>query len=130
MVEDVLLRSFLTQRAAWLKTALADTRPDVEQITLWGRASYLPADYYGEDIGLVYNEAAYRKNYPNLSEAYGGDSEGLMDSFCEEGMYEGQMGTDWQMYYSEFMVYGYGLEWTRLTGRGFGLTVSDALEER
>ena len=233
--EWTLLRSFITQRAQWLKTALADATPDAEQITLWGRASYLfveenveifacpwnhvtirsreweqvseatedayaqwrleaviepqdgysfdnpritfggetlsyerledgavrisclfddpsylPADYYGEDIGLVYNEAAYRENYPALSAEYGEDSEGLMDYFCEEGMYEGQMGngfflpsemvfchpelenelgTDWQMYYSEFMAYGYDLEWTRLTGRGFGLAVVDAMED-
>lgn len=233
--ERTMLRSFLTQRSEWLKMALADARPDAEQVTLWGRAgylfveedvelftcpwnhasvrsceweqvseaeegayaqwrleaviepdegysfddpritlggetlryerledgalrvsflfddlSYLPADYYGEDIGLVYNEAAYRENYPELSEAYGDDSEGLMDYFCGEGMYEGQMGngfflpseivfchpelenelgTDWQMYYSEFMAYGYELEWTRLTGRGFGLSVSEAGED-
>ena len=231
--EWALLRTFITQRAAWLKTALADASPDAEQITLWGRASYLfveedvelfacpwnhvnirsceweqvseatedayaqwrleaviepadgyafdnpritfgtetlgyerledgavrivclfddpsylPADYYGEDIGLVYNEAAYRENYPDLSAEYGDDSQGLMDYFCEEGMYEGQMGngfflpseivfchpelentlgTDWQIYYSEFMAYGYDLEWTRLTGRGFGLAVTDGM---
>lgn len=112
--------------------------------------SYRPADYYGDDMGLVYNEDFYRQRYPDISAEYGDDSEGLLEYFCDEGMYEGQMGNaffwpseilfcnpelknilgmDWQLYYSEYLSYGVEDGWVLRTGRSFGLEARDALEE-
>jgi len=113
--------------------------------------SYRPVDYYGEDIGLVYNPDVYAANYPEIAAEYEDDPEGLMDYFCDEGMYEGQMGNaffdpeevefyhyelsstlgeDWQMYYWDYIAYGHEYGWLLNTlgeGRGFALQVSDAL---
>jgi len=113
--------------------------------------SYRPVDYYGEDIGTFYNEDVYREKYPEIAAEYGEDSQTLMDYFCDEGMYEDQMGnaffkpseilhhnpellgvlgTDWQLYYWEFPWYGHEDGWLlRGGGRGFGLEVTDALEQ-
>ena len=87
---------------------------------------YRPVDYEGQDVGLIYDEAAFRANYPELSEEYGDDSEGLLDYFMEEGIYEGlkgnaffdphwvyltyedldQFGDNWDFYYTELMEQG------------------------
>ena len=89
--------------------------------------SYRPVDYYGEDIGLIYNYDVYIQNHPEVLEICGDDPEAVMNYFCDEGMYENHMGnaffcpseillyntylidvlgTDWQNYYWEFLIYG------------------------
>ena len=112
--------------------------------------SYRPVDYYGDDIGLIYNPEVYAANYPEIAEEYEDDPEGLMDYFCDEGMYEDHkgnaffkpseileqnagleeiFGTDWQLYYWDFIYYGYDDGW-HIPGMspGFMLDVTDALE--
>ena len=98
--------------------------------TLHGYAqdpSYRPVDYEGEDVGLYYEEAAFRQNYPELSEEYEDDSEGLLAYFMEEGIYEGlkgnafldpqeiymklddvadPLGESWDLYYTEYVESG------------------------
>lgn len=54
--------------------------------------SYRPVDYYGDDIGLIYNQDFYIFNHPEALDACGGDEELLMDYFCDEGMYLGHRG--------------------------------------
>lgn len=112
--------------------------------------SYRPVDYWGDDIGLVYNPEIYAQNYPEIAAEYEDDPEGLMEYFCDEGMYEGQMGnaffepseilqhnpelisylgTDWMLYYWDFIDFGHDENWLlKGGGRGFGLEVRDALE--
>lgn len=111
---------------------------------------YRPVDYYGEDIGLVYDFETYCRNYPDVAEECGYDPETVMDYFCDEGMYEGHMGNavvwptllrmsnreldetlgeDWQMYYWEFIDHGYYEGWLRATGAGFHPQLTDAMEE-
>ena len=53
---------------------------------------YRPVEYNGQDVGLIYDEEAFRQNDPELSEEYGDDSEGLLDYFMQEGIYEGLKG--------------------------------------
>ncbi len=86
--------------------------------------TYRPVDYYGEDIGMVYDPAYYAANYPEVVEEYGDDPEALMDAFYYDGMAEGHQGNeafspreiqqwlvtpnqlygdDWSMYYLEYM---------------------------
>lgn len=94
--------------------------------------SYRPVDYYGEDIGLVYDPAAYAANYPELAAEYADDPEGLMEYFYYDGMMEGHKGNaffdpqelylnfpdiadrlweDWPMYYLDFMSQGDTIFW-------------------
>lgn len=54
--------------------------------------SYRPVDYYGDDIGLIYNPDYYAFIHPEALEACDGDEELLMDYFCDEGMYLGHRG--------------------------------------
>jgi len=89
--------------------------------------SYLPVDYYGEDVGLVYNYHQYILNHPEVREICGDDPELTLEYFCDEGMYEDHkgnaffrpseilaynakldevLGEDWQMYYWDFIAYG------------------------
>ena len=110
--------------------------------------SYRPVDYYGEDIGLVYNPDVYAANYPEIAAEYEDDPEGLMDYFCDDGMYEDHMGNaffrpsellefrpdmmdlfgeDWQLYYWDFLYYGYEDGWLSKPGRGFIPEMKDAL---
>jgi len=110
--------------------------------------SYRPVDYYGEDIGLVYNPDVYAASYPEIAAEYEDDPEGLMDYFCDEGMYEDHMGNaffrpsdvlsfneelaelfgeDWQLYYWDYLYYGYADGWLNSGCRGFALDVQDAL---
>ena len=112
--------------------------------------SYRPVDYYGDDIGMVFNPDVYAASYPEIAAEYEDDPEGLMDYFCDEGMYEDHkgnaffrpseilaqnpgleemFGTDWQLYYWDFLYYGYDDGWL-IPGMspGFGLEVTDALE--
>ena len=110
--------------------------------------SYRPVDYYGEDIGLIYNPDVYAANYPEIAAEYADDPEGLMDYFCDDGMYEDHQGNaffrpsevlmfypemmdlfgeDWQLYYWDFLYYGYDDGWLLKPGRGFIPEVQDAL---
>lgn len=102
--------------------------------------SYRPVDYYGEDIGLIYNPEYYAFNHPEVAALCEGDAQALMDYFCDEGMYEGQVGNgfldpqklllynphlanvlgeEWEMYYWEFLAYGYEEGWILKTGDRF-----------
>lgn len=110
--------------------------------------SYRPVDYYGEDIGLIYNPDVYAQNYPEIAEMYEDDPEGLMNHFCDEGMYEDQkgnaffrpsevlttfpnlyelLGDDWVTYYWDFIYYGFTDGWLRRLGYGFPLNVVQSL---
>lgn len=110
--------------------------------------SYRPADYYGDDVGLVYNYDVYVRNYPWLLEEYGDDRETVLEYFCDEGMYEGHtandfftpswillcnpelnemLGEDWQLYYWEFLAYGCDEGWLNAADEGFRPEVQDAL---
>ena len=110
--------------------------------------SYRPVDYYGEDIGLIYNPDVYAANYPEIAAEYEEDPEGLMDYFCDEGMYEDHRGNaffkpsdillfnpeleemfgeDWQLYYWDYLYYGYADGWLHKGARGYALDVQDAL---
>ena len=94
--------------------------------------SYRPVDYYGDDIGLIYNPDIYAAHYPEIAAEYEDDPEGLMDYFCDEGMYVGHRGNqyfdpqrillfnphltnmfgeDWQNYYWDFLYYGFDEGW-------------------
>lgn len=103
--------------------------------------SYRPVDYYGDDIGLIYNPDFYAFNYPELAAEYEDDPEGLLDYFCYDGMAEGHVGNgffdpqnmifynpelkniigeDWSLYYWDFLYYGYEIEgWMKNTDMRF-----------
>jgi len=110
--------------------------------------SYRPVDYYGEDIGMIYNYDQYILNHPEVTELCGEDPEAVMDYFCDEGMYENHMGNaffrpsdilayheellsvlgeDWQMYYWDFLVYGYSDGWLLRNDKRYYPEVQDAL---
>ena len=110
--------------------------------------SYRPVDYYGEDIGLVYQYDAYVARYPEIAEMCEYDPQAVMDYFCDEGMYEGQIGNayfdpvkalemnswlyhtlgeEWQNYYWDYITYGYEEGWMQNTPERFVPQVSDAL---
>lgn len=93
--------------------------------------SYRPFDAYGEDIGMVYNYDIYTRRYPEVAKMCDYDQELVLDYFLDEGMYEGHkanayfspseilytnqyiedfLGTDWWLYYQEYLAYGYS-EW-------------------
>lgn len=112
--------------------------------------SYRPVDYYGEDIGLIYNYDVYIQNHPEVLEIAGEDPEAVMDYFCDEGMYENHkgnaffcpsdillynsyleemLGTDWQNYYWEFLSYGYDDGWLINMGQTYQPEVWSLLEE-
>lgn len=108
--------------------------------------SYRPVDYYGEDIGLVYDYDTYVANYPEVAEECEYDPELVMDYFYLDGMYEGHvanaffdpaeilrtntelrktLGEDWWSYYSEFTMYGWEDEWTSRIRRTYLPQVTD-----
>ena len=110
--------------------------------------SYRPLDYDGEDVGLIFDFESYCRNYPDIAEEYSWDQDAIMYYFFDEGIYEGQMGNayfwprlilmsnnelndflgeDWQMYYWEFLEYGYYEGWQLNTGAGFHPLVENAL---
>ena len=110
--------------------------------------SYRPVDYYGDDIGLVYDYDTYVQNYPWVLEEVGDDPEAVMEYFCDEGMYEGHVanaffdpswillsnpnladlfGEDWQLYYWEFLAYGRDDGWLYAAEDHFRPEVQDAL---
>jgi len=93
--------------------------------------SYRPVDFYGEDIGLIFNPDFYAFNYPQLAETCEWDTEALMDHFYYDGIYEGYIGNgffdpkqillfnphlkdilgeDWSLYYWDFLSYGHAVE--------------------
>lgn len=111
--------------------------------------SYRPVDYWGEDIGMFYNPDVYAQNYPEIAAEYADDPQGLMDYFCDEGMYKDQkgnaffqpsevlqynpellgvLGTDWDLYYWEFAFCGYEEGWMKNVGRSFMIECLPALE--
>ena len=111
--------------------------------------SYRPVDYYGDDLGLIYDFEAYCRNYPDVAEMCEYDPETTLEYFCDEGMYLGHMGNeffqpfwvrigtpdlndtlgeDWSMYYWEFLYYGKDENWLLNTGNGYQPVVEDALE--
>ncbi|MDD6143772.1 MAG: CotH kinase family protein [bacterium] len=111
--------------------------------------SYRPVDYWGEDIGMFYNPDVYAQNYPEIAAQFEGDPEGLMTYFCDEGMYQDQMGnaffrpsevlqynpellgvlgTDWELYYFEFSFCGYEEGWMRKVDKHFALECVDVPE--
>ncbi len=94
--------------------------------------SYRPVDYYGEDVGLIYDYEYYISRYPEVAEYCEYDEEAVMDYFFDEGIYEGHAGNaffhpeeiaqrqpyvkdelfdDWSMYYWEFLAWGYDSGW-------------------
>ncbi len=96
--------------------------------------SYRPADYYGEDMGMVFDPDYYAAQHPDIAEECENDAQLLLEYFCDEGMYEGQMGNaffdpaevahknpyllemlgeDWWNYYTEFIYYGYEEGWLK-----------------
>jgi len=102
--------------------------------------SYRPVDYYGEDIGLIYNYDVYIERYPEVLDICGDDPEAVMNYFCDEGMYEGHqgnaffhpeevlrynpamegyLGTDWQNYYWDFLGYGHDEGWMLSMGKAY-----------
>lgn len=107
--------------------------------------SYRPADYYGEDMGMVFDPDYYARCYPEIAEECGYDPELLLEYFCDEGIYEAHkgnpffdpqeilrfnpyleevLGEDWWLYYTEFIAYGYEEGWLT-KGRRFLPTVTE-----
>ena len=110
--------------------------------------SYRPVDYYGDDMGMVLDLDYYAARYPEVDEECGDDTQALIDYFCDVGMEEGHrgnvffepedilyynaelygiLGTDWYLYYWDFIDFGYDEGWLVNGGRGFAPEVTDAL---
>lgn len=94
--------------------------------------SYRPVDYDGDDVGLVFDYDWYVKNHPALAEKFDYDQYALLEDFFMEGVYEGRqgnryfrpklvaegrpdvydmLGETWEMYYWDFMDYGWEDGW-------------------
>lgn len=107
--------------------------------------SYRPVEYLGEDLGLVFNYDTYVARYPEVLDICGDDPEAVLEYFCDEGMYEGQMandffspeqvliynpglkytlGEEWQNYYWDLLYYGYDEGWLLTMGKTFRPVVS------
>ena len=112
--------------------------------------SYRPVDYYGEDIGMVYDYDQYILNHPEVLEICGEDPELVMEYFCDEGMYEDHkgnaffrpseilasrpalydmLGEDWSMYYWDYMMYGFEDGWLSKVKSYYCPDVQDAGNE-
>lgn len=110
--------------------------------------TYRPVDYYGDDMGLVFNAELYAARYPDIAEECGGDPELLLETFYYDGMCEGQVGNaffnpktmqfympylssylydSWEEYYMEFMN-GSAQDWMENLETRFRPPVTDALE--
>jgi len=108
--------------------------------------SYRPVDYYGDDVGLLYDYEKYIAAYPEVAEECGYDEEAVMDYFFDEGVYEAHVGNgmfdpkevvklqpyvadylydDWMSYYWEFLSWGYDSEWLEETSARFVPTITD-----
>lgn len=111
--------------------------------------SYRPVDYYGQDVGQIYQYERYIDYYPQIGEAFDYDEESIMDYFFDEGIYEGQVGNsffepreiawryphlkdylydDWSMYYWEYLDWGYEANWVDATYHCFKPSISDAAD--
>lgn len=109
--------------------------------------SYRPVDYYGDDVGLLYDYEKYIAAYPEVAEACEYDEEAVLDYFFDEGIYEAHIGNgmfdpkevvklqpyvednlydDWMSYYWEFLSWGYDSEWLADTSARFVPAVTDA----
>ncbi len=109
--------------------------------------SYRPVDYYGDDVGLIYNYEKYIAAYPEVAEACEYDEQAVLDYFFDEGVYEGHIGNglfdpreaavlqpfveeylydDWMSYYWEFLSWGYDSDWMQDTTARFVPAVADA----
>lgn len=112
--------------------------------------SYRPVDYYGEDVGLVYNEDYYVQNHPEVLEVCENDSQALLDYFFDEGIYMGHkgngffyakdalqdnphlydvLGEEWSMYYWDFISYGHFENWLQYNNYCFLLEPEVYTEE-
>ena len=108
--------------------------------------SYRPVDYYGDDVGLIYQYEQYIADYPEVAQACGYDEEAVMDFFFNEGIYSGQVGNglfdpheaarllphvaaylydDWMSYYWEFLYWGCESGWMTDTNARFVPQVKD-----
>ncbi|MDD5897092.1 MAG: CotH kinase family protein [Clostridia bacterium] len=108
--------------------------------------SYRPVDYYGDDVGLIYQYEQYIADYPEVAQACGYDEEAVMDFFFNEGIYSGQVGNglfdpheaarllphvaaylydDWMSYYWEFLSWGCESGWMTDTNARFVPQVKD-----
>ena len=113
--------------------------------------SYRPVDYYGQDVGRIYQYERYIEYYPEIAKALDYDEESVMDYFFDEGIYEGQagneffeareiawrhpdvedyLGEEWDMYYWEYLDWGYDAEWLPETHFCYLPQVSDAEKTR
>lgn len=111
--------------------------------------SYRPVNYDGDDIGLVFNPDFYAEQYPEIAARYENDLQGLISFFCDVGMEEGHqgnvffhpetilqnnqeleavLGTDWFLYYWDFIDFGFADGWMESGGRGFMLQIRNAIE--
>ena len=110
--------------------------------------SYRPVDYYGEDVGMVYQYEYYIEHYPYVAEMYGDDPAAVLDYFFDEGIYLGEQGNvffspyliklynpylediygeDWQNYYWDFLAYGRDEGWLDAQDQRFRPEVTDLL---
>ena len=110
--------------------------------------TYRPVDYWGDDIGLIFDYETYIARYSEVAEACEYDPEQVMTYFCDEGMYEGQVGNayfdpkvalelnghlyhmlgeEWQQYYWDYIYYGYDEGWMKNQRERFVPAVEDAL---
>ncbi len=109
--------------------------------------TYRPVDFYGEDMGLVFDADEYAARHPDIAEECGGDPELLLEAFYYDGMCEGQAGNaffnprtmqfympylsdylydNWEDYYLEFMN-GSAQDWMETLDTRFRPPVMDAL---
>lgn len=108
--------------------------------------SYRPVDYYGEDLGLIYNADYYMQQHPEVVEECGGDPEAILEYFYYDGISEGQSGTaffnleelllylpelekiymkEWDLLYTDF-IYETHEEWMTRLNKRFTPSVTDA----
>jgi len=109
--------------------------------------SYRPVDYYGDDVGLVYDYEKYIAAYPEVAEECCWDEEAVLDYFFDEGVYVCHIGNglfdpkeviklqpyvedylydDWMSYYWEFISWGCDSEWLAESSARFAPAVTDA----
>lgn len=112
--------------------------------------TYRPVDYYGEDIGMIYQYDAYIRNYPEIAEECEYDPEEVADYFYLEGMYDGQrgngffdpvelmknhpelkksLGDDYLYYYLDFCQNGWEQRWVNLIKRVYEPALHDMLAQ-
>ncbi len=108
--------------------------------------SYRPVDYYGDDVGLIYDYEKYIAAYPEVVEICEYDEEAVLDYFFDEGIYEAHVGNglfdpkevvklqpyvadslydEWMNYYWEFLSWGYDSGWLQDTSARFVPSIAD-----